>query len=163
MTNPGKIFEQDFQKSIPKDVYCLRIKDPILQAKDDANPNRYVFGSRNPFDYIIFKSPFMYALELKSTGGTAISFAGVDPMIKQHQIEALQKAEHYFDLVPGFILEFRRTHTVYFVHINAFLAWSSATDVKSINEKTASAIGRVLPSWKVRTRMHYDLSPLLGG
>lgn len=161
MTNPGKVFEQDFQKSIPKDVYCLRIKDPILRSREESGS--YVFGSKNPFDFIIFKTPRMYALELKSTGGTSVSFSGTDPMIKQHQIEALQKAEPYFELVPGFLIEFRRTHTVYFVHINAFMAWSSETQAKSINEKTASMIGRVIPSWKVRTRMHYDLSPLLGG
>lgn len=154
--NPGKIFEEDFKRSVPKTVMCLRIPDPIAHMPDD----KLAFGARCPFDFILFKTPRMYALELKSTGDSSISFEGCNPMIKQHQIDALQKVAPFHELYPGFLLNFRRTQATYFIHINSFLAWRDLLHVKSINEKAANEMGLYIPSWVNRTRIHYDLSPL---
>ena len=91
--NPGKLFEHDFKESIPKDVYYVRIRDPILENRktDPKEKKSYTFGERCPYDCILNYKSTMYCLELKSTGGTSISYSGARPMIKAHQIEQLAR------------------------------------------------------------------------
>lgn len=157
--NPGKRFEEDFHRSIPEDVYCYRIPDPVSRTKS----GEIVFGKPVPFDFFVFKSPVLYALELKSTDGTSIGFDGVNPMIKAHQIEELHKVTKFEQIKAGFILNFRQDHSTYFLPIEKFYWFRDVTGKKSINRKDLDTYGVYIPSWVIRTRIHYDLSPLLGG
>ena len=156
--NPGKIFEEDIRDSIPDDVHYTRIRDPILPDGDGS----YRFGNKCPFDIILYLKPHQYCLELKSTAGTSISYDGPDPMIKQHQVEALIHASRDEGIVAGLLLNYRRTGGTYFVPISSFNALRLESKRKSINEKDAMMYGIQIPSRLKSTRHAYDLDVLFG-
>lgn len=156
--NPGKIFEEDIRDSVPKDVYYLRLRDPILSDGNDG----YRFGSKCPYDILLYLKPHQYCLELKSTAGTSISYDGNNPMIKRHQIECLTEAAQYEGVVCGFLLNYRRTGGTYFVPISSFLVLKEESARKSINENDAKRYGIPIPSRLKKTRHAYDLDALFG-
>lgn len=153
--NPGKVFEADIRSSVPDDVYYLRLRDPILEDGRGG----YRFGDRCPFDMLLYLEPVLCCLELKSTGGTSISFDGANPMIKPHQLQGLREAATK-GCRAGVLLNYRRTGGTYFVSIQAFDQWRSGTDRKSINEKDTRHIGKAVPSRLLRTRHRYDIDSL---
>lgn len=155
--NDGKRFEQNFKKSIPKDVYYLRLQDSANGFDQTSETLR--FAAKSPYDCILFKSGTMYALELKSTKDKSISFAGSSPMIKQHQIDELTKA-HTFGIEAGFIFDFRNNAT-YYVQIDAFNEFILTLDKKSINVKEVEQIGVLIPRKKLQVNYKYDLSVLV--
>ncbi|MBU3186503.1 hypothetical protein [Clostridium estertheticum] len=135
MVNAGKVFENSFKESIPSNCYYLRLKDPA--SSFGAQDNKTLrFSITNPFDCLLFNSPNLFTLELKSTKGTAFSFKGKTPMIKAKQIEGLSHAAKFEDIIPGFIFNMREpTNRTYFLHINNFNKFIASTEKSSINEK----------------------------
>jgi penicillin-binding protein-related factor A (putative recombinase) len=134
--NSGKIFEEDFKTSIPKNIYWFRIRDPA----QSFNPNVQTglrFSLPNPYDLILFDGDTLFLLELKSTKGTSFSFTGKSQLIKEHQIKELTKAIEYKSIIAGFVFNFRKLHEnkTYFLHIGDFNNFVDSTDKKSINEK----------------------------
>lgn len=152
--NEGKRFEQNFKKSVPKDVYYLRLQDSANGFDQTSDTLR--FAAKSPYDCILFKDDTMYALELKSTKGKSISFSGSSPMIKQHQIDELTRASK-FGIKAGFVFDFREQKTFY-VPILAFSDFVLTTDKKSINIKEVEAIGVEIPKKKLKVNYRYDLS-----
>ena len=84
----------------------------------------------------------MYALELKSTQNTSISYWREDFedkskkqtfMIRKNQIQGLQKINR-FSIVSGFIYNFRYTNHTYFQSISDFLEMTKDSTKKSFNE-----------------------------
>lgn len=162
--NAGKDFEQQIKASIPPDVYELRIKDP---AASFASPDSLRFSPNNPFDYLLFRSPTLFALELKTTTG-AISFHRDDDparksvMIKKCQIEGLRKAAEHDGIAAGFLLNFRESEATYFLPIADFLAFRAQSAKKSINEKDIIELGAfVVPQVKKRTKYSFDITSML--
>lgn len=138
--NPGKKFEEDIKNSIPDNVYYLRIKD---QASGFGEQSNLRFSAKNPFDALMYCYPFLFLLELKSTIGTAFSFEGSSPMIKQHQIDELTKATNYKGIIPGFIFNMRKYKKTYFLHINDFNKLIQSIDKKSINQTDIVRAGAI--------------------
>lgn len=153
--NEGKLFEQDFKKSVPPDVYYYRIKD---SASSWGGGDQVRFTPKNEFDLIMYKHPHLYTLELKSTSGTSISFDGTSSMIHQHQIKELTKSSIIYGIISGFIFNFRTSGNTYFMNINDFNNFVSSTTKKSINEKDISSHNGVLiESILLRKRKRYSL------
>ena len=71
MINIGKRFENNFRDSVSDDILYYRLKD---SAQSFGNSNHLRFSSKNPFDCLLYKSPSLFALELKSVGTSSISF-----------------------------------------------------------------------------------------
>lgn len=161
--NVGKEFEKDFSRGIPDDCFKLRLNDP---AQSFANPDSLRFSPKNPFDYLLFRAPVLLALELKSTQG-AISFWREDSQnktasIKKCQIEGLNNAAKYKDVVAGLVLNFRQSEATYFLPIADFLSFRDSTQKKSINEKDIIALGAFpIPQTKKRTKYAFDVEALL--
>ena len=57
--NIGKTFEQEFKECVPPDYYLYRLKDDTSGF----------YGVSNPCDYILFRSPYLFMVELKTQGG----------------------------------------------------------------------------------------------
>lgn len=162
--NAGKDFEQQIKASIPPNVYDLRIKDP---AASFASPDSLRFSPNNPFDYLLFRSPTLFALELKTSTG-AISFycddapARKSVMIKKCQIDGLRKAGEHVGIAAGFLLNFRESEATYFLPISDFLTFRAQNTKKSINEKDLIALGAFLvPQTKKRTKYSFDVNAML--
>lgn len=118
------------------------------------------FSPSNPCDGLIFKEPYLWMVELKSTKGSSISFNPGKPdkkpetarqvMIKHNQVKDLLKYSKHENLICGLILNFRprelkkisTENKCYFVEINKFYEWAKInSDKSSVNEETAKELG----------------------
>ena len=157
--NEGKRFEQNFKKSIPADVYCLRLTDSSPAGFGENENMR--FSIQSPFDFILYKNGKMFALELKSTKGKSISFSGSSPMIKEHQVKALTQASR-FGIIAGFVLNFRGNGT-YFLPIQKFNDFTNSTTRKSIDLSHCKLEGIEMYETKLKVNSRYATEHLFGG
>lgn len=134
----GKAFEENWKKSVPKDVMYFRLKD---SAQAFGGSNNLRFSIKNPCDCFLYTMPYMFALELKSVGTSSISFEKTkgEPkkVIHYHQIEGLKDFAKY-NIISGFVLNFRKkdgTEICYYQHIDDFVTMIDSIDKKSFNEK----------------------------
>ena len=164
MANVGKKFEKDWQDSVPIGIYIKRMPDPAIGF--DVKNSTQRFAGKCPYDFVMYKQPFMYALEMKSTGTTSISFKGSSPMIKEHQIKELRKA-HANGVKAGFVFNFRKSENTYYVPIEVFDAITCMQMIgkSSINEKDlleSDYMGDIIeiPSRLKKVSYHYDVEVL---
>lgn len=161
--NPGKDFERQFIDSVKFGTFVQRLSDP---AASFSSPTTLRFSNKNPFDFLLYRYPHLYALELKSRIG-AISFytesapdRSVD--IKKWQISGLSKAVETPGVIAGFILNFRDKAHTYFLPISALLLFSGSTTKKSINESDVISLGAFLiPQTLKRTKYSFDVTSML--
>ena len=159
--NEGKRFEDNFKKSIPENIYWHRLNDSSIGFDIENSSQR--FALKTPYDYIIFCNGNLYCLELKSTKNRSISFAGSNPMIKEHQIKGLEKASKS-GCMAGFVINFRDTENTYFMHIKYFNSLTQSLKKNSFNENDleTSFWCIKIPSRKLKVNYRYDLSTMLG-
>lgn len=164
--NVGKIFEQKFKESIPKDIAIIRLHDSASGFGQDSSSTR--FSMKSLFDYALFKSPCMYCLELKSTDKKSFSFEREKPTkenptkreIHWHQIKALTDYSCFNNCVCGFILDFRNDGT-YFLDIKSFNKFKEESDKVSINIKDCIDYGAVEIERKLKKKYYsYNLEKL---
>lgn len=140
--NEGKKFELAFKNSVPENIYYFRIPDPAESFSSIKTGLRFTI--QNPCDIFLYNpdTKTMYALELKSTQNTSISYWREDFedkskkqtfMIRKNQIQGLQKINR-FSIVSGFIYNFRYTNHTYFQSISDFLEMTKDSTKKSFNE-----------------------------
>ncbi len=165
--NTGKIFERNFQASVPKDYYFLRLHDPAVGFTGGASS----FAVSNPFDCLIYTGTYLYCLELKSKNGS-ITYWREDFEndgkkhtfeIKKHQILGLYKAAGYSRVKAGIVINFRNVGETYYLPIDKFLAFTSQITKKSINASDAAEMGGILiPARKLKVNERYDIQALTG-
>ncbi len=80
--NPGKVFEDEFRDSVPKDAYFLRLHDSATGFDVEKSAQR--FSPKSPYDCIICREGQMWCFELKSTKGPSIQFKGHTPKLNYH-------------------------------------------------------------------------------
>lgn len=144
--NAGKVFEGDWKQSIPENVYYLRIIDPAISfsGEDEEQGNSHTrFSPSNPFDAIMYCYPNLFLLEQKSTKGTAYSFQGKSPMIKEKQIKELTRGSKHKGIIAGFLFNMRKYEKTYFMPIENFNKFLSETEKGSINQKDIFAYGAI--------------------
>ena len=166
MKNIGKVFEQDFVKSIPDNVGVLRIPDAAQSFFKSSNLR---FSRRNPFDFLIWNPATLtlYALELKTVKGKSISFERSSEEhgeIHYHQIIGLDNFENIGECVCGLIIQFRELSKTIFLHINEFNKLASLITKKSFNYKDLieNNIKFVeIPQELIKTHYRYDIDYFL--
>ena len=145
--NIGKKFENNWKASMSNDIFYYRLKD---QAQSFGGASKLRFSLKNPCDCFLFKSPTLFALELKSVGTSSISFERTKEekgVIHFHQIEGLRNFSRYKNIIAGFVLNFRHsdgTENCYFIHINDFDTMINSLDKKSFNEKDLSKYNPII-------------------
>ena len=100
----GKLFEKHFKEQMDKqeNVFCLRLPDPMGGFK----------GLANICDFIVYKYPFLYLFELKTTSGSSLPFAN----ISEKQFYGLKEVEEKFVTIKaGFLVWFYDKDITYFV------------------------------------------------
>lgn len=172
MKNSGKIFEEDFKKSISSEVLYIRLPDPP-QAFVKTKTTR--FSAKNPCDCFLFdtQNQLLYALELKTTKQKSISFESVSViddikirMIHKHQIVGLMEFQKYENVNGGFIFNFRDEkndkQTTYYQNISNFLKMTKKIQKYSFNEKDLMKYKAIeIIGEKKRTHYKWDVSNLL--
>ena len=99
--NPGKLFEEDFKKSVPKWCWLYRFKDGTANFKGEKNEN-VRFQAHNICDFEIMAQNSLFLLELKSHQGASIPFS----CIRKNQIEEMVKAAEFKYIKPYFKYNF---------------------------------------------------------
>lgn len=168
--NAGKSFEHQFQKSLLKDkFYTLRLIDPPSSFGKDSTKVR--FSAKNPYDFLAYKFPFLFCLELKSVIGTSVSFQTEDEAeqkqntsanIKWHQTKSLLEATKYFPVNAMFIINFRKTNNTYAIPVKDFVSFITSVgfNKKSINECDCGMIGTLIPQKLNRTTYYYNFKSI---
>lgn len=163
--NAGKRFEENWRDSIPSDVVYHRLRD-ASQSFYKSEKSRFTL--RNPFDCMLYHYPYLFCLELKSTGSGRISYEVSkyeSGMIHYHQIQGLQKLSHYDGVIAGFLFNFRHrdgSETCYYQSIDDFLQMIHGSEKKSFNEldmKSRNAL--VVKSKKKRVNFVYDVDQFI--
>ena len=152
--NPGKRFEEDFKNSVPPGVYCYRLKDAggWSQSKDLR------FTPSNDFDHLLYKSPRLFTLELKSVADGRWPFSS----LRENQREGLLRAA-VGGAVSGVLLNFRSVNRTFFVPIIALLNQEERSGKKSLNIKDISSLPEAveLRGELARTRYRYDVGAFI--
>ena len=155
--NQGKLFEQDFQKSIPPTCWIYRLRD---NASSFANGSATRFTSINICDYILFDdiSKTLFLIECKSTQGTAVPLS----MVRDTQIKGLVDASKH-NLIAGILINFRNdTNNTYFISIDNYVKMVNDINKKSFNIKDLLANNAIeIYSSKKRTRYTYDIQEMI--
>lgn len=161
MANPGKQFEADLKASVPEGVYFLRLTDSAIGF--DVSQSTQRFAPKSPYDCILYKKPIMYALELKSTISTSLSFKGKSPMIKEHQLKKLREAAAK-GVKAGFMINFRKSGNTYYLPIEEFdnITQYGMINKSSINEYDIASNGKAtkIEARLKKVKYSYNLAPL---
>lgn len=165
--NVGKIFENNFKKSIPD--YCMvqRLNDPP-QGFIESSAAR--FAPKNPCDYIVFDSEgrILYCLELKTTKYKSISFEDINEtnqaskMIHKHQILGLLDMSKHDHVQAGFVCNFRDeandTERTYYQSVQNFMKMIASIDKKSFNEMDLILNGAIkIKGTKYKVNHYWDI------
>lgn len=162
--NAGKAFEADWKNSTPNNCFYKRIADAAQSFGADSSLR---FSNKNPYDVEIYKFPYLYALELKSTTCKSLSFERIgekssSPMIKGHQLKGLLDASHHTGVIAGLIINFRSSNETFFIHISEFLRFAESTTKKSINQTDILLMAHIkIEQTLKRTRYCYDIAKFL--
>lgn len=168
--NQGKIFEDDFIKSLNSDVWHKRLNDNAASWGNGTNTR---FASTNECDFLLFdcNSRTLHALELKSTQGSLTfwrkDFEEKDKKnksynIKKSQINGLSKWSQYL-MNCGFVFNFRQhDNRTFFVTIKDFLEYTNKLNKKSINMDDVMQMNPIEIENKInKTHYKYDLDKFL--
>lgn len=164
--NTGKVFEQNFKKSVPVEFYYLRLKDPAVGFTGGTSS----FAVANPFDCVIYTGRCLHCLELKSKNG-AITYWRQDFEtdgkkhtfeIKKHQILGLMDAAGHEGVKAGLVINFRHTGETFYIPIQRFTEYTAELARKSVNVGDMKAMGAIqLAVKQLKVNERYDIRQLL--
>lgn len=153
--NVGKIFEQNWKKSIPENVWYYRPPDSAQSFGTNSNLR---FSAKSPCDCFMYNGEVFYTLELKSVGTTSISFERDKEdkgVIHKHQIDKLLEFSKYKNIISGLLLDFRLSDKTYFCMIEEFKNMIDNLDKKSFNEKDLSEWCNPIVIEKKKMKVNY--------
>ena len=155
--NAGKLFENDFKKSIPDTCWVYRLRD---NASSFANGDNTRFTSSNICDFILLddNTKTLFLIECKSTKSTSLSLS----MLRENQIKGLFEATKH-NLVAGLLVNFRnKDNDTFFIPIQEFINMLDTLNKKSFNLKDLENINAIrISSSKKRTRYSYDIAKFI--
>lgn len=151
------------------DIFFVRVKDTHIPIEF----RQKIRVTKNDYDCLMFGQEHLFTLELKSTQQKSISFD--EKIIKQHQIDKLNEASGFENVVSGFIFNFREPENrVFFVHIKDFLDYKyiaqnqikdhnyqNKVNKSSISLPICEEIGLEIKGFKKRTRWHYHMNDFI--
>lgn len=157
--NIGKVFEENWKKSIPENVWYYRPPDSAQSFGSNSNLR---FSAKSPCDCFMYNGEVFYTLELKSVGTTSISFERTKEdkgVIHKHQIDKLLEFSTYKNIVSGLLLDFRLSNKTYFCMIEEFVNMTNNLDKKSFNEKDLNEWCNpiVIEKKKLKVNYRYDV------
>lgn len=168
--NPGKVFEEDFKKSINPKHLAHRLRDSAQSFKRSKDTS---FAWDNECDFFIHDvdNRILWCVECKSTKYKSMSIQidendNKNSMIKRHQIDSLTDFATHMYTIPCFIMNFRDEDTnnqrTYYMHIDDFNKFLMSTTKKSINEIDIIMNGGIkIDGNKKRIRYSWDIDYLM--
>lgn len=143
-SNWGKRFEADWKRSTPSGVYLFRPADCGGWRRGVPEIR---FTPSNPFDFIMYREPTMWALELKTVKGKSIRFDVLRPNQEKGLLQAAVQG-----VQAGVVVLFRGVDEIYYIPIQMWLTYARASSKVSMNNKEADEIGVAIGAEVARTR-----------
>lgn len=155
MKNPGKVFEEDIKKSVPKEYWIYRFKDGTANFSGSKNEN-VRFQAHNICDFMIMTKENLILLELKSHKGSSIPFS----CIRKNQIEEMTKIEHS-KIKSYFLLNFRDSENTYAVLATVLKKYIENSNRKSVPISWCEENGVKIMAIKKKIRYEYLIKDFL--
>lgn len=149
--NKGKIFEEDFKKSVPFEYFFYRFKDGTGNFNGQKNDN-VRFQAKNMCDCEVMAEDHLFLLELKSHLGNSVGFN----CIRKNQIEEMSKVDHK-KIRAYFIFNFRDKEKTYAVDAKQLKNFMETTERKSIPISWCEENGIEIIGQKKKVRYKYLL------
>ena len=152
--NSGKRFEQNFKKSIPKDIFFYRFRDG---SSSWGGNDKVRFQQTNICDCMMFDGEYLFLLELKSTKGKSLPYSN----IKEHQIDDLLWASEFANVICGLVIEFADINECYFIEINGFKKYKNESNRKSLPVDFCRNKGIKIGVEKLKINSKFDIKQFL--
>lgn len=146
--NEGKMFEEDFIKSVPENLFHYRLRDLPFHLTRNA---KYEVNN-NIGDFFIMNDN-LFILELKSTALSSYPFSNS----RENQIKGLAKASTKDGVICGFVINMRKFEETYFLYIDDYIDLLENSGRKSISIDDLRLRGIRIYQIKKRVRFKYDL------
>lgn len=163
MKNLGKVFEENFKKSVPDDVYFYRFRDSA-SSYYGGNQNLR-FSASNIADCLIYDSINLCLCELKHHKGKSIPLnCIVGNRTKEKQIEDLYNANTFSGVFSYLIVFFSDVEKCYSLSINKlkdFIILSELGERKSIPISYFEENGVEIEVTKLKTNYRFNIAKWL--
>lgn len=167
MKNLGKIFEQNFRKSLPKEdnLFYYRLKD---SASSYYGGNEFLrFSQDNIADaFLLYTYPYippqndltyLYILEFKHHLGKSLPLS----CIKKNQLEGMTEAGSKNHVIPLLVVFFSDVERCFSINIKFIQKFVEQGERKSIPISYFEEWGNEIGVVKLKTNYKYDLAKWL--
>lgn len=148
--NIGKVFEADYIKSLPSNVFSYRLRDSAATWQGGSNTR---FATSNICDFIVFTQGTLYLLELKSHKGKSIPLT----CIKLKHLVDMVDAEKYHGVKSYIVFNFSTEAKTYQVKASDILEFYQAGMRKSIPISFIEEHGQLIEQELKKTHYKYNL------
>ena len=148
--NTGKKFEEDIKNSIDSTAFLYRLRD---SGGSWQGGNKSRFTPSNICDFILFKSPKMYLLELKSHKGKSIPYTAIKQLDKLLEVSN-RKLENLKTL---FLLNFADLEETYVIEVESVASIRDSKSRKSLSIEDVREYGYKVEQVKKKVRYRYKL------
>lgn len=152
--NPGKAFEEDWKKSVPKECWYYRFRD---SSGAWGNGDNTRFTPSNACDCMIMTNDKLYLFELKTHKGSSIPFSA----IRATQLKELSNIKHE-KIIAYFVFNFRETDNTYCVQATKVKDYIETANRKSITLSWINENGIKIEQQKKKVTWRYNLGEVLG-
>lgn len=163
MKNCGKIFEEDFARSFPKEAFIYRLRDNVGawngQGIGDNRDKGIRFTTTNICDFIAYSSKAnkLLLLELKSFKGKSCPFSN----LKKHQVEEMYIQGIKDGVEAYFILHFSNFSKTFGIKAELIYEFYKKSERKSFSYEWCKEQGVLIEGRLKRTRWEYEVEELL--
>lgn len=154
--NPGKLFEEDFKKSVPTECFVYRFKDGTANFNGAKNEN-VRFQAKNICDFMVMTKEYLVLMELKSHASVRIPFS----CIRNNQIEEMTKIDHP-KIKTYFIFNFRDLETTFAIEAQKIKEYMETAQRSSFPLNWCEENGIKIIGTKKKVRYKYDLEKFFG-
>lgn len=159
MASSGKIFENNWRKSVPENVFFYRFRD----SSSGWNPIEELrFTPSNIADCLLFDSNKLYLCELKCHTGKSIPLnCIIGNKTKKKQVDDLLNASKFKNIKCYIIVFFSDIEKCYALDIKDFFFFMQDNDRKSIPISYFESIADEIEVLKLRTNYKYNIDKWL--
>ena len=152
--NTGKKVEEDIKNSIDSTAFLYRLRD---SGGSWQGGNKSRFTPSNICDFILFKSPRMYLLELKSHKGKSIPYTAIKQLDKLLEVSnrKLENLQCYL------LLNFADLEETYLIEVESVASIKESKSRKSLSIEDVREYGYRIKQEKKVKRFKYYIEEVL--
>lgn len=161
MANLGKVFEENWKKSVPNEIFYYRFRDSGSTFYGGNDKLR--FSASNIADCLLYDScSGLHLVELKHHKGKSIPISCImGNKTKEKQIDDLYKANQHVGVYSTIVVFFGDVERCFSISINDFIDFVKKGERKSLPIEYFEENGVEIGVTKLRTNYRYNISKWL--